>query len=1022
MLYCFAELRNYRQLTRLRAAILPSVESGLTAVFESRKLTVSPLGQGAWIAEMGMEEDFDAGGASAVLLKALDFLQSRRQDLFGFSLLVSGARPDSKARLAEMMRESLRDVEESERLWITAESAPLFAEVLALAPEGGLRRVTGPVQEPEAPLPAVESPRPWIREALVGRAMDVLAERLNSSESRLILHLHGPPGAGKTTLLREVSRRVLGGKEFPVLRTHTLFKRRSPLHPFLNSLTPSFLPAVPKHLVGVERAAWADVSGLLSWLLRSEDAADARLHPDHVMEDFVLGYRLCMTAWLRMAAQRGLPALFLCEGVDSYHSEARRIAARLVSGFLDWPDFLPVLSSASAALPEELTGLSVGSVNVHPLGSRELRSLSRHLYPGVALPEILIRRLRNHSSGVYLSAVSYLQYLQKAGRIRFSPAAHEWFYQAAPDAVLPANPLSASWYLLRALPEDAFVVLYALQLASGLLDRRAFTAFLADAGVDQKSAERALAGLASAGLVAEEDTLIPRFPVLRRKLEEALGVKGIALRERFVTYMSTQWEAGKYPHHVLLFSFLARNGRTDLALRVLPELIRRKLDEGDIAGGRAFFEVERLEFSTAPTQAQRVEMEALAAIGRLRAALLEGNREAAESARAAAAEVTRLDAAGDLRGEARLELTKHSLSRGDSTTAMDEVKRAMLLYQEPHEGRVESERHDAGERASYLWLGVTMLADGKLSEAVEYVGLSERLCQEAGDAPGTLLAETYLGICHFMEGRYSQARAAADRSIAGARALCRREAEMFLLFLKARILFQLGSFGECCSLLQSCLCLAELYSVTASVPVLQAWLARAMLHRGEAESGLRILQQLEPTREQLFFLAEGFLFTEALESASPCLDRALALEDSGGFPFPEAVSWRDGFASIEGRCFRLSRGGAFFRRNLTALRACVLGLRGFKDEGIQELHKLTRSERSVGEDPNGFWYNYLYAMVLPQSGSHEFDDRDTILGKALKSLQERASRIDAPADRSSFLSANRWNRRIMDEARERKLI
>jgi hypothetical protein len=104
------------------------------------------------------------------------------------------------------------------------------------------------------------------------------------------------------------------------------------------------------------------------------------------------------------------------------------------------------------------------------------------------------------------------------------------------------------------------------------------------------------------------------------------------------------------------------------------------------------------------------------------------------------------------------------------------------------------------------------------------------------------------------------------------------------------------------------------------------------------------------------------------------------------------------------------------------MRACLLGLRGASEEGIRELHKLTRSERSVDEDPNGYWYNYLYSMVLPESGGQEVDDKETILGKAVKSLQERASRIDAPSERSSFLSRNRWNQRIMDEARQRKLV
>lgn len=86
-----------------------------------------------------------------------------------------------------------------------------------------------------------------------------------------------------------------------------------------------------------------------------------------------------------------------------------------------------------------------------------------------------------------------------------------------------------------------------------------------------------------------------------------------------------------------------------------------------------------------------------------------------------------------------------------------------------------------------------------------------------------------------------------------------------------------------------------------------------------------------------------------------------------------------------------------------------------------ELHKLTRSERSVEEDPNGYWYNYLYAVILPETSGEEVDDKETVLSKAVKSLQERASRIDAPSQRSSFLSRNRWNRRIMEEARERKL-
>jgi len=97
-------------------------------------------------------------------------------------------------------------------------------------------------------------------------------------------------------------------------------------------------------------------------------------------------------------------------------------------------------------------------------------------------------------------------------------------------------------------------------------------------------------------------------------------------------------------------------------------------------------------------------------------------------------------------------------------------------------------------------------------------------------------------------------------------------------------------------------------------------------------------------------------------------------------------------------------------------------MRGFPQEGIGELHQLTRGEKSLEVDPAVYWFNYLYSRVLPEASSEEVDDKVTVLSKSLKSLQERASRIDAPAERSSFLWRNRWNRMIMEEARERKLV
>jgi len=1015
MLYCIAELRNYKQLMRLRAASLSDTEAALTSLLATWGPSVIPAGQGVWVVELGRGEAMDADAAASFLGRVADLLGGRRDELFGYAVLAAqlpetGARAQSGA--AQKARGLLAQAERDERLWLTPECATLFAEQFQTERDGSLHRVIGRGRAtPRARQPAL-NPAPWVRQALLDRALDIIAPRLNAGEPREVLLLHGPPGVGKTALLREIGKRLRGGAGGPpVLRTHTIFKRRSPVHPFLNSIVPSVLGAVPRHLRGPELAVWSEVGGLLAWLRGLPREGEGTLLPDHLLEDFALGYRLYLQAWVRMSSERFLPAFFACDDIDSYHPAARRIAARLIDDLLACPEFLPALSSSRDAVPEEFAGLDVRPLYIHPLGKREIRSLSQHLFPGLEMPESLARRLRRRSAGQCASAVSSLLMLEKTGRIRASGDRYEWV-PGDDEEALPSNPLSVSWYLIRSLRADTFLILYALHLAGGLLDRGELLAFLGQAGFDAATAGRSLESLLLSGLVAEEETPVPRFPALRKKLEDLLGAEGAGLKDTFIRHMLGLWNSGNYRHSVLLFSFLARNGRTDLALRVLPDIIRRKLDEGDVAGARAFCDPDRLEFAVPPTEAEAGELAAVTAAGRLRAALRAGELEAARRAH----EELR-PAAGR---EVQTESAKLSLAVGDSDAALETMKRVMLSLPDPPAQGAQAVRNQS---AASLWLGAAMLAAGRIGEAVEYLGLSERLGLEAGGMSNALAASVFLATSLFIDGRYSRCLATLAPAGARARGACSREAELFLAFLEARALFQLGSYDECSVRLQGCLCIATLYSIEPAFPVLRAWLGRTLVCGGNPESGVRLLERLAETREVLFFLAEGSLFAGALEKAAECADRGLALPaESSPSPLPEGIAWIDGFTPVEGRCIRLGREETFLRRTISALRSYLCGLRGFPEEGIRELHLLTRGDKTVDEDPNAYWYNYLYSLVLPEAGSEEPDDKATVLGKSLRGLQERASRIDVPAARGSFLSRNVWNRRIMEDARERKLV
>jgi hypothetical protein len=94
---------------------------------------------------------------------------------------------------------------------------------------------------------------------------------------------------------------------------------------------------------------------------------------------------------------------------------------------------------------------------------------------------------------------------------------------------------------------------------------------------------------------------------------------------------------------------------------------------------------------------------------------------------------------------------------------------------------------------------------------------------------------------------------------------------------------------------------------------------------------------------------------------------------------------------------------------------------GSAKEEIAALQQLSRGDKVQPEDPYSYLYGYLYSLVLPGSGTEDLDDRDTVLSRTLAQLQEKAGRIESPAHRISFLTKNRWNRLLMEDAKARRL-
>jgi len=1017
MIYCLAEVFNYRHLARLRGNLVGGIETAVSSAVKVQRGRLPVREDGLFLCSWADGAGEGAASAAAVGLRIRDFLKENRVSLFGFNLLVGVQEDLEPDRVVARLRALLVRAPREEELWLTAEARALLGESYSCVEERDFHRIVAAAAKAPVRDRAGSAPG-WSRTPLVGEILEALEPRLNEGSSRHLVHLHGPAGSGKGALLRETLKTLQGGSALPAVRLSTLYKRRSPLHPFLNGLIPQVLLQVSRWLQEPELSVWNDTGRLLQAL---QEPGAQEVIPDRLMIDFFLAYRLYLLAYVRMRAASLLPAPLILDEPAAYHSAARAQAAAFCAEFDALPDFMVFLTTEEEALPPEFSPFDVRSIRVHPLGRREIRSYAQSVYPGIEIPESAVRDLRRHSQGACGPLDTYLRFLRRTGRITQVGDGFAWL-TGPEDERLPPTPLSAAWSMVRLLDAPSLSYCYVLTLAAGLVPRETVPSILSACGFDAEASAQSAGRLAADGLTDGEDPLSPRFPELRRSLEDLLGEDGRRIKEDFLRRLIALWTEKRFDNPVLLFSFLARNGRTAEALAVLPGIIGRKLDESDEVGARAFLDPDRLEFKNAPFGAEKERMRLILACGRLRLSALRGeDGEAAilaagmEAAEASAGPVSAVKetARDPLRGQLMLGMARTRLALGQSGAALEELKAALMFFQE-----IGSQE---GERAAYLGFGQAMLGEGRIGESLDYLEMADPLFRAAGDLWGSLHVRETLAVSRFLDGRLTRCLALTRVAADDARLLFQRERELFFVFLEARVLMRLGDHASCMDAIQRGLALAAVYGFREAKRVLETYRARCLVLDGSVREGIELLSTLPQNSETLEFLVEAQLLCGRTEEAASCAEKAMAMPAESGFPSVESPSWIDGAYGVEGRCFAYLRGGALRRKELSALRAHLSCVRGASSRGVAELREIVRGEKSGDTDPESYLRQYLYFLSLPADATEEGDDKWTVLSRCLRMLQERAGRIESPADRASFLSRNRWNARIMEEAKARRL-
>jgi len=364
-------------------------------------------------------------------------------------------------------------------------------------------------------------------------------------------------------------------------------------------------------------------------------------------------------------------------------------------------------------------------------------------------------------------------------------------------------------------------------------------------------------------------------------------------------------------------------------------------------------------------------------------------------------------------GECLLQRTRYLASTQDFKRAL-EVGKKEAIHLQDREG-------SAGAVRENVEIGLVMLAQENLENALDYF----RIAHSAASNEGLLFERVRSGffeaVIRFLQGNFSRGIEGCEALVRLADAAYSRRWKILLGFLKGRALFELGEYHEAESVFYGLLAECEASRYRPPVPVIRAWAGRSLVYGGRTEEGSAMLEGIEDSQEVLYFRAEGYAFSGNPEGAVEILADLLALPPNADCFQGDGFAWTDGFSFAENLLVGRRGGDTVLVRQAKALKSLQTAASGGFQRAVEEMHRFIKEEAYSEHDPYNRLYFYWYSRILPRAKDRNYEDRLTILGLAVKYLNQSAGRIDEPAHKTSFASKNRWNRMLLEAAREMNL-
>lgn len=982
MLHILVEYASFRQLKRLRPEVLDSLVAEVSTILSEAGVRAGQAHGGSFSFSTGI-----SGRECRLLCDALGrlsgLLSSKRDETHGVVVYVDERQDLREDQVLTALQTSMLAVPHDDAVWLSTGAADRLSPYVLTEAHGichlflERKRRPDPNAGPRAAL--------LLDTAVYEALLDAMYEIWAGNTEAVGIHVSGDCAASVDDTVWEVLATLQGSAvDAEWLHTRRGYSFASPFAPLVGVLSRTVLERLSDLLTYTENSVWEDLSRAVLSHLSPRNGGSGLLF-NHA--DVYLALRTYATAYARFMKANALPAVWYSERMETYSAVCANAMDCVFRDVANTEGLIPIVTTVGSTGPRVKWSTSLHEVSSRALSANGIRErlaeLSQESHLEVPEP-LSAARVLEETRGKRLNVLHAVL----SGRV------------APSDTTVKE--------IVSKLNAGSKHVLYFIALSQGVLEPEQLIESLETFQISRSETQRVLAELEQFGLVHKASPELAVPSGLIRDVLDSNEVEAKRVRGHLAGFCIAEWRSRKVATSLGLLKIAMAASDEVVTADIIRALIIGLVSErSDAEASRAIQAAEEMAtVKRSPAfrilNALRIWPEVSRARPEALDARIHGLYRAAESGD------------GRLLGDEYLAIAVALYRQGSIQRSLNHAKEALMRFQEAR---------SVYEADACVLIAVNMLAEHRPREAEAFLRQARELSLKSHHLHAYYQAATYEAATQFFLGDLSQCRRVADSAVSHAEANGFRAWELYLRFVRARVLFDVGRYGECASECLRALSECILYESSAK-DVFLAWLSRSEAYGGDPERSTERLKGLKPTRENRLFLAEAFYFQGRYEDALASLDEVPWRDENApqGMLPPFIVRWSGGFSLMEDRLLRPTLEGDVTSLLIRSFRGYLGSCCGGSVESAEELGRICRQDSTGPFDPHKGLYHYFYAHGLDAQAGRGGLERLTVLSRSLKYIQERASKTDDTELKQGYLRRNYWNSLILQASRDNKLL